>query len=169
MSQNASLANKIRLTPETNLHLTLKFLGETKTSQISPLKECLNQLSSQARIKVSEIKGMGAFPNPKKPRAIFANITTGQNQLESLCSDLDKLLEPHGFSPTPKRTPHITLARLGRNIAPQNLGVWLESQKEISFGSLSSADLALYESTLHPDGSVYNIIHRSSLAVENSA
>ena len=169
VSQNPSLSDKIRLTPEQNLHLTLKFLGDTDPSQMAPLKECLDQLSTQSSLRISQIKGISAFPTHRQPRAIFAKIATGQSELESLGKRLDDALTPHGFPPaTKKRIPHITLARLARNTPASELESWLESQKEISFGELASPELALYKSVLHPDGSIYEILHRNPLCMGES-
>ncbi|MCA1759498.1 MAG: hypothetical protein LC658_06990, partial [Bacteroidales bacterium] len=61
-----------------NLHLTLKFLGDTFPSQVDEIGEELNQVSKQFSSFSFKLEGLGYFKNKGMPRVLFANIKDGE-------------------------------------------------------------------------------------------
>lgn len=159
----------LRPTPESNLHLTLKFLGDTTDAQLHQLTEHLEELASRVALPTVHARGVGAFPSPTAPRAVFAEIVQGVSSLQQLGTHLDELCLPLGFAPeTRRRHPHITLARVKgrpRGQPPTPLTPWLQGQQDVPFGPLCEEPgpnaplLTLYTSELGPEGAVYHPLH----------
>src|SRR5919106_1012945 len=64
----------IRWAPQDNCHLTLKFLGEIDERQVEPIGHALErQLSLFPRFSINA-KGLGVFPDAKRPRVLWVGI-----------------------------------------------------------------------------------------------
>ena len=170
------------LTPEANLHLTLKFLGDTTSLQIQSLCEGLPTFHPYLELPSIRVHGVGAFPSPQSPKAVFAGIGigTGTTSLVTLGNALDQLCEPLGFTPeTRARIPHITLARVRSEADDEHraqLGSWLQRFDSTPLGLLFDAQspsgseetlLCLYRSHLRPSGSHYERLCHVPLGREN--
>lgn len=103
----------IRFTKSENLHLTLKFIGETESGILDELIKCLDLISFRDRIEV-EIKGYGFFPNHWKPRIFWAGITKPVDILARISKDIDDVLFQNLQISREERdfVPHLTLGRL---------------------------------------------------------
>jgi RNA 2',3'-cyclic 3'-phosphodiesterase len=101
-----------RWTPSQNMHLTLRFLGETQEAAAEDLARALPLIAFEA-FQV-EISGVGTFPNAREPRVLYARVVPNPF-LTSLQQQVQRVTESLGFEPEgrPYR-PHITLARLRR-------------------------------------------------------
>lgn len=55
-----------------NIHLTLRFLGEVPESLVPKLTEALTKACAGHRAFSMDIVGLGAFPNPARPRVVWA-------------------------------------------------------------------------------------------------
>ncbi len=169
MDSEFAAACPLRPTPESNLHLTLKFLGDTTDEQLHQLTQDLQALGSQVTLPPVHARGVGAFPDPTAPRAIFAEIDQGVSGLLQLGAQLDALCAPLGFAPEARRRhPHVTLARVKgrpRGQPPTPLTPWLQRHRDVPFGALveepglHSPSLTLYISELSPDGALYRPLH----------
>src|SRR5260370_7464309 len=72
---------------EENLHLTLKFLGDTPVSQIETLSQAAKRAASKAIPFELIVAGAGAFPPRGQPRVLWIGI-------ENISEQLGKLLQP---------------------------------------------------------------------------
>ena len=180
LSPQTKAPSPFHLTPAANLHLTLKFLGDTTSLQIQSLCEKLPSFSPQLKLPSIRVHGVGAFPSPQSPKAVFAGIGIGTTSLVSLGGALDQFCEPLGFTPeTRARIPHITLARLQSEPCDQHqalLHSWLHRFDSTPLGILFDAQsssgfeevlLCLYRSRRRPTGSHYERLCHVPLEREN--
>lgn len=159
-----SSAADVKWVKPDNIHLTLKFLGETKEEQIEPIKKILNGLAEKFKVFKTEITGLGSFPSLKSPRVIWIglnNISVILEMVKLLEEELDKL----GF-PKEKRDfqPHLTL---GRVRSPKNIDILKETlAKNLDFkaGVLEVRDVFLIESKLTPSGPIYTTLQSTGLS-----
>ncbi len=148
-----------------NLHVTLKFLGETEPAKVEALQNVLTAIQSSEPASL-EFRGLGFFPNDKRPRVFWAGMEASAN-LKSLASDIDQAAHRLGF-PLEERpfTPHLTLARFPLPGIPPKL---LQAMKEKSgqpFGSLRTREFHLIESKLKPTGAEYTTVQTFRFATE---
>src|SRR5437762_3129412 len=93
-----------------NLHLTLKFIGEVPETEFAVIRNALAAARSDQPVAL-EFRGLGFFPNEKRPRVFWAGIEASPN-LKTLAAEIDRAMEKLGI-PCEQRpfSPHLTLAR----------------------------------------------------------
>lgn len=151
-----------------NLHLTLKFIGDTPESKIPELQQAVAKTVTGIQPFVISLRGFGVFPDKLAPRTLWAGI---EGDLEVLL-DLTKMIETEvtqlGFPPEGKPfCPHLTLARIKKN--QRAAGEAIEKASMLAdpfiFGSLLVEQVTLFKSELRPTGSVYTKLWAVSLAI----
>ena len=95
------------------LHLTIKFLGNTPESLFDEIKGELVQVASSIRPFDLCIDKTGCFPLPERPRVLWLGISGHISPLQNLFVNIEKKMENMGFAPEREEYfPHITLARV---------------------------------------------------------
>ncbi len=96
-----------------NIHLTLKFLGDTDPGKIGDIFETISHAAAGISPFALEIKGLGVFPGPRNTRIAWAGLAGDLGKLNLLQKNIEAGLEGLGF-PSEKRgfSPHVTLARV---------------------------------------------------------
>jgi 2'-5' RNA ligase len=94
------------------LHLTLRFLGPTRSALVPAVADAVRTAVVGRRAFEVELSGAGAFPTAARPRALWLAIASGADRLDELARALDGPLEPLGWSPDGRSyRPHLTVAR----------------------------------------------------------
>ena len=152
-----AIAPQLKWVRAENLHVTLKFLGETELAKLSALQNALGAVRSAEPVTL-EFRGLGFFPNEKRPRVFWAGMQFSVN-LNSLAADIDQAAHRLGF-PLGDRpfTPHLTLARFSLPGIPPKLLHAIQEKSAQPFGSLQAADFHLIESKLKPTGAEYTTL-----------
>lgn len=97
-----------------NLHLTLMFMGELSDRDVAEVCRRVEWTARANEPFALEAFGVGAFPDPLRPRALWIGAREGAEAVGRLQADLDEALAdlaPRGENR--HFTPHWTLARLG--------------------------------------------------------
>ena len=115
-----------------NIHLTLKFLGDTATADINKIAEAMRLAASECPGLSLAAKGIGVFPNVRRPRVIWAGL---DGQLEAL-ADLQRALEAQladlGFTRDSRPfKSHLTLGRVKGKIAPDQIKTAMEELEAV--------------------------------------
>lgn len=92
-----------------NLHLTLRFLGEIKESQVNLIKEKLSKIKFES-FKV-KLGGLGVFPSRKFAKIVWVSLEPA-NKIIELKDQIDFALKNMDFSEDKKFKSHITLIRI---------------------------------------------------------
>jgi 2'-5' RNA ligase len=147
----------LKLVEPKNIHITLRFLGNITPNMIEKIFEEMKKVQfTPFNVKISEI---GAFPNLRYPRVLWAGITEGADQLRNIFSQLEPRLRSLGFAPDPKGfSPHLTIARVksGRNKA--ELVKCVTENAKYEFGIVKAECLRLKRSDLTPKGPIYSTL-----------
>jgi len=156
----------IRWVAASNIHLTLKFLGDVSLSNLNILTDLIQtEISTHHQFDIS-VGGSGAYPNIRQPRVIWIGVEAPpelsaiQNGIETTTARLGYTREERGFS------PHLTLGRVSRNATSQDvkaISKALEATKVGFLGATCVEKVHLYRSDLQPTGAVYTQIFSSSL------
>jgi len=144
---------KVRIPRVENLHLTLKFLGSVRQSEVPMIEEALRPIGSMDRFEIA-FSGLGAFPNEKKPRVLWLGVSEGGESVKTLAEQVDRYLVPFGHERESRVfSPHITLGRV-KHATGQTARVMLSVS---STGPIVSSvnEVTLYRSDLHPTGARY--------------
>ncbi|MEE2918552.1 MAG: RNA 2',3'-cyclic phosphodiesterase [Candidatus Neomarinimicrobiota bacterium] len=104
---------KIQWVKNSNLHLTLKFLGPTPETSINKIRNVIGKIVTNNAPFNLLINDTGCFPTPKRPRILYMGVAGGLDPLLRLVHNIEEALDSMGF---PKELqdyyPHITLARI---------------------------------------------------------
>jgi len=156
----------IRWVAASNIHLTLKFLGDVSLSNLNLLTAMFQaEISTYHQFDIS-VGGSGAFPNLHQPRVIWVGVEAPpeligiHNSIEATTGRLGYLREERAFS------PHLTLGRVSRNATAKDIkiiSIALASNKIGFLGTTRVEKVHLYRSDLKPSGAVYTQIFSSSL------
>jgi 2'-5' RNA ligase len=133
-------------------HVTLKFVGEVPPEKIEPIKAALGTVFLTAPVELI-FRGVGFFPNAKRPRVFWAGIEGG-SELGSLAAAVESALESLGIDRDPRAfSPHLTLARLESPDGLDALRAGIAGPFE--FGRGIASEFHLYQSVLKPGGAEY--------------
>jgi 2'-5' RNA ligase len=94
------------------LHLTLRFLGPTRTDRLPAIEAIVADIGAATAPLEIVLGEAGAFPNPSRPRVLWLGVASGSDELTALAASVDDGLEAHGWSRSgrPYRA-HLTVAR----------------------------------------------------------
>jgi RNA 2',3'-cyclic 3'-phosphodiesterase len=148
-----------------NLHVTLKFIGETAPEKLDAIRTELSEVRSPQPVHL-QFQGIGFFPNARRPRVLWAGMEASPN-LAQLAADVDKAIAPLGF-PLEVRafTPHLTLARFDPPGMSAALRAAAERNATRKFGILRGLEFQLIQSKLQPTGAEYTTLHSFPFAAE---
>ena len=148
-----SLDPDARLAPVSNLHLTLRFLGNIEESRVSGLGDAIRRCARQVRPFSLAVRNLGAFPSRKRPRVVWTGVS-GDGDLERLHHLLEVELQQQGIEREKKRfRPHMTLLRVKTSRNLKRLSGFLDQEeKRTSPVSFRVRRIHLFESRLHSRG-----------------
>jgi RNA 2',3'-cyclic 3'-phosphodiesterase len=161
----ASSVKKVRWVRSENLHVTLKFIGETAPERLEAIGTALSTVRSPQPAEL-RFRGLGYFPNEKRARVLWVGIEAPPN-LAAIAGDVDQHLETVGF-PRESRpfTPHLTLARLEPPGIARVLHAAVLARMTREFGVLHTREFHLIESQLKPSGAEYTTLRSFPFAAE---
>jgi len=160
-----AIAPQVKWVRAENLHVTLKFLGETESAKLGALQNVLSGLRSTDPVNL-EFRGLGFFPNEKRPRVFWAGMEASAN-LKTLAADIDQAVHRLGFRLEDRPfAPHLTLARFQPPGIPPKLLQAVREKSAQAFGSLRTGETHLIESKLKPTGAEYTTVQSFWFATE---
>ncbi|MCL5419836.1 MAG: RNA 2',3'-cyclic phosphodiesterase [Candidatus Marsarchaeota archaeon] len=139
------------------LHITLGFFGEVgerMAAEIAKAMDGIHCSSFEARVH-----GISYF-KPRRIRVIYAGISDGAGRITEVH---DALLGKLGIGDPERFVPHATIGRI-RGMQDRKAFLEIASEYEdYDFGSFEVGSIVLKTSTLTPNGSVYEELHKSEL------
>ena len=141
------------------IHLTLKFFGDIAANDVSAVSEVVAGQIAGARPVNLEAKGLGVFPDTRRPRVLWLGIGGEVERLIAMQKAIDQGLEPCGF-PKEKRPfqAHLTLARIKSPQGLSGIEDVLTEKKSESAGKFTATGLTLFKSELTPKGAIYTTL-----------
>ncbi len=138
---------------DNQLHVTLRFLGETPGNQESTLVEALRSVSVPPFRLL--LKGVGYFPPRGDARILWVGIVD-EPALARLHTQVENASVRSGYDPDKRKfSPHITVARLG-SAHPARVARFLASNNLFSTGPFEVKEFRLYSSHLGKEGAHYS-------------
>ena len=157
---------RLKVVSTSQLHLTLKFLGETEDDLVRDIVEAMRRASVDVGTAHLRLRGMGAFPSFSRIRVIWVAVE-GADGLAAIARRLDELVGPLGF---PRETrpwaAHLTLARARDDRGLGRVRAVLQSHADETFAETRVDEIRLKKSVLTPDGPVYSTVDAIRLGRE---
>lgn len=146
-------------TPEQNLHLTLKFLGEIPPGRVQEIGALLLAAAGDVPVFELSVEGAGGFPSLRAPRVLWIGIREPLVLVGKLQENMETMLSGAGF-PREGRPfhPHITVGRVRGGIPPGWGEDYARALSGKPFGMAGVTSYQLYESRLSPRGATYTVL-----------
>jgi 2'-5' RNA ligase len=149
----------IRWVKVSNIHLTLKFLGETSENKVDGIKHTLRDIASRFSSFDMQIGEFGCFPNLRKPRVFWIGVHEDTGALKRLHKVIETDLEKLGFDKEGRPfAAHLTLGRLRKRIASSEMRMLTNRIESVQIGELGTEqvkEICLIHSVLRPSGAEY--------------
>jgi len=152
--KNLSRTSKIRWTRPENLHITLQFLAEVKSSDVPALLANVEAELTMATVPLYfNLRGLHFFPDPHRPRVLVVDVTP-QALLAEWSALVGKGIQKTGYEieNRPYRA-HLSIARI-KTVQSTTLN-FLQHAAPLALPEICIADVVLFQSEPHPDGSHY--------------
>ncbi len=155
------------------LHLTLKFLGNIRPELVDRVFDSLavpTAMSAPFQLGLSGRLGM--FPNPRRPRVLWAGIDGDLEALSALQEAVEEAMINLGFAPEERPySPHLTLGRVRRGVSDAALAkissrVTAAPQPVAQPWRVDSVHL--FRTLLKPSGSVHTVLGSVVLGAPNA-
>ncbi|MBI5360249.1 MAG: RNA 2',3'-cyclic phosphodiesterase [Planctomycetes bacterium] len=148
--------------PVSNMHLTLKFLGDTDEKHVESIKKILDECACVTAPFETALQGIGVFPDIRRPRVLWLGCSAPSGTISKLHGFLESKLSALGFPLENRRfLPHLTLARIK---SPKNMeffrGFLGEKHGNLLIGTSRMEGITLFKSDLLKTGAVYTALYK---------
>ncbi|QWR77676.1 RNA 2',3'-cyclic phosphodiesterase [Candidatus Magnetomonas plexicatena] len=135
-----------------NLHLTLKFLDSISENEIDKVVDTLNEILPKSSAFDIGFKGIGAFPNERKPKVIWIGVTNTEG-LVRLQGMIEDSLSVVGFKREERAfSPHLTIGRVTVGLSD----FAKQPHRDTFYGDMTVDTVYLMKSELFPAGAEYS-------------
>jgi len=146
-----------------NIHLTVRFLGDTEERLVENLSALIDGVAADFSAVETTIDRLGAFPNLRRPRVLWAGLRENTEILERLAGQVELEVRKLRFKKEPKRfQPHLTLGRVKDPTTLETLTAYLQ-EFTLEAMPVTFDRLTLFKSTLTPQGPIYDRLHEAML------
>lgn len=154
---------EIRWVNTNNLHLTLRFLGETNKEQVFEIENILESFPQRFQPFQFNLIGVGFFKRKNQPKVLYVNV---ENDLilKQLALEIEEKIIPLGFRHGEKVfTPHLTIGRF-KYVADKDLFYSMVNRfSDMVIQQVPVAEIIFYQSILSSNGPTYKPIKIVSL------
>jgi len=147
-----------------NLHLTLKFLGDIPVDTLRDLSRAAASAAGSVTPFRLRIEEGGVFPQRGPAKVLWLGVYDVSGTLVRLQSELEEQCATAGFAKEPRAFhPHLTLARVRY---PQHARALAAAHHNLKFDPVEFdvRELLVIRSELSSAGSKYSVISRHSLS-----
>jgi 2'-5' RNA ligase len=159
MAENVP-SRAVRWVAPENMHLTLRFLGDTPEDKLPMIAAELDAITQEFQSFELYLNEIGCFPNRKRPRVVWVGLAGDLKSLNALQGRIEQAVQALGWQAEgrPFRA-HLTIGR----VKDQSQAARLSWEQQLEQKAVSVSAINLIESMLRPSGPVYTIRHKSVL------
>jgi 2'-5' RNA ligase len=148
----------VKLVEPENIHLTLKFLGDTDEILINSIEKIMkDSVESMKPFKIC-LKGAGVFPNERYIKIVWIGIENG-DKIAQIASNIDENITKLGFTRDRREfSAHLTIARVKNLKNKQALIDVINKYRDVEFLEINVDTIKLKKSNLTPKGPIYSTL-----------
>lgn len=144
----------VRWARDDQLHVTVKFLGDVEATALDALHEALLASLSATPPLAAAVRGLGAFPDLRRPRVVWAGIECAA--LTRIAVAVDGAAAAIGVAPEARPFhAHVTLGRVKEAAGSAPLRRAIGVRQADQFGACVFTELLAFRSDLRRDGALY--------------
>ncbi|MEE4261478.1 MAG: RNA 2',3'-cyclic phosphodiesterase [Desulfobacteraceae bacterium] len=151
-----------------NIHLTLKFLGDTNPADINKIGAAMTNAAIDFPPLALTARGIGVFPGIRRPRVIWVGLGGDIRSLLALQSRLADELAGAKFSKDKKPfKAHLTLGRIKQSASPAVIRQMISDHASLNSDEFICDQIFLFKSDLQPSGAVHSRLKQTNLGRTN--
>ncbi len=144
-----------------NIHLTLKFIGDTPNKDIPKIIEEVGLMLKNHKSFTMNFDRTGIFGSRYAPRVLWLGMQNTPQELYDLEEDTLSVFDKLGYLRDRQNfVPHITLGRIKELCEKQYFQKIVGGIEQKSYIKQDVNDIILFQSFLRPEGAVYKILKK---------
>lgn len=156
--RNSLKDEKIRWVDPDNIHITLKFFGETPEHHIPGIAIALRESTKGISPFQISLSDTGIFGSSYKPRVIWFGVESHE-RLKLLFDHIVRELINIGIENDRQNfVPHLTIGRIKHLDDKKHFQKVIDHHKEVYIQKEEVSEFHLFQSILKPDGPEYRIL-----------
>ena len=155
--------HKIRITQPAGMHVTIQFLGDVPSEQISEITQHMIAAARDFETFMVDFSEPGVFPDNRKPRVVWLGLHDKDHRLMAIQQQVTQRMKFLGYLPDKRRFhPHLTLGRIKdqRPIVIDHPDI---HQVLACLEKWYCDHVALMRSEPSKEGARYTVIHKETL------
>ena len=153
----------LKLVKPENVHVTLKFLGDTEEDLVSEIERIIRNAVEDVNPFSIQLKGTGVFPNQNYIKVIWVGIEHG-DQIGTIAQNIDSQISKLGFKKEKRGfSPHLTIARVKTAKNKEKLLHIIEKYRDVEFADIRVDSIKLKKSDLTQKGPIYTTLKEIKL------
>ena len=151
-----------------NIHLTVVFMGNTNADDMPAIQDDVKKVCSQYGSFDISLKGIGCFPNRRRPRVMWIGLDGDLERMGRFRDDLQDQLKSFGIKVEKRKfKPHLTLGRFRSSKKTViDLDDIISEHETLNSPFFTLNALNLFKSDLKPGGAVYTKLETWPLSGE---
>lgn len=147
----------IRWVKVDNIHLTVIFIGNIREEDLPEIREAVDQIHPKYGPFQLSLKGLGLFPNARRPRVLWVGLDGDTQRMSDLKGDLQRGLKAFGLKDEKREfRPHLTIGRFRKpGRGDSSLEDILSRYADFRGSPCELDELILFRSELKPGGAEY--------------
>jgi RNA 2',3'-cyclic 3'-phosphodiesterase len=153
----------VKLVEPENIHITLKFLGDTEEKFIEAIEQSMKEAVKGIKPFPITLRGTGVFPNKNYMKVIWIGILDN-DQIKPITQQIDTRLASLGFKKETRGfSPHLTIGRVKTAKNKEKLLQILERHQNEEFTVQEVQSIVLKKSELTQKGPIYTTLREVHL------
>jgi 2'-5' RNA ligase len=153
----------VKLVEPENIHITLKFLGDTEEELIDKIEEVIKESCENIKPFNINLKSSGVFPNQNYIKVVWIGIENNEN-LGKISSSIDEGTSKFGFEKEKRKfSAHLTIGRAKSAKNKDRLLQIINKYRDVEFGNIDVKSIELKKSELTPKGPIYTTLKEVKL------
>ena len=162
MESGAGFKGRVKWVERDNLHLTIRFLGETAQPQWQDVHAVLQRPLATGPFDLT-FNRVGTFPEHGAPRVVWLGVATGAAETLHVFEELEQRLRTAGIAPEARPFhPHLTIGRF-RDPTRRSAGDVLRGPLVERQAPVRVEHVTMYQSRLTSHGPRYEALLRVGL------
>ncbi len=158
ISSELKTVGGVRISPESQMHLTLKFIGDVDSRKVPRISEAVRKAAEGEEPFEIVLGGAGAFPKERSARVVWVGAEPA-DVLGRISEKIGGNLAGIPFDGKPFRS-HITI---GRCADPRDLSGFLEGYRGKEFLRFGCGEILVMKSELLRTGAKHSVLDRIPL------
>ena len=156
-------ADGVKPTPKEQVHITLKFLGDTDEKKVEKLCNSLERLLSEKEAFDVMIEGIDAFPNRRDPKIVWLGVKDPEQLIDAADIISDTISSMNLKYDNKRFSPHITVGRINGRCDLKDV---FDDYDKKMFCTFRCDHIDVMKSVLTPKGAIHSVVRRIGLKLD---